>query len=140
MSITEKELKINNYYYYNWFEMEYIGKNQWNYMFYVRFIDDKLIQEIGFLSGIYKSKKEMMLAMYGKEIKEETQKLEELRKDRKEYKEVIIKHLRQTAKNLGDNALIRSIIWTCRPELAVEIAKKIKEFTEEFIEKSVKSQ
>ena len=28
----------------------------------------------------------MMLAMYGKEIEKEIQKLEELRKDRKEYK------------------------------------------------------
>jgi len=86
MTEQEQELEIGNYYYYDWFEMEYVGKNQWNYMFRVRFIDDKLIQEIWSLQWIYKSKKEMMLAMYGKEIEKEIQKLEELRKDRKEYK------------------------------------------------------
>lgn len=66
--MIEEELQINWYYYYNWFEMEYIWKSKWNYMFRVRFIDDKIIQEIWSLKGIYKSKKEMILDMYWWEI------------------------------------------------------------------------
>ena len=138
--MTEQELELNNYYYYAWFEMEYVGKNQYNYMFRVRFIDDKLIQEMWSLSWLYKSKKEMMLAMYGNEIEKEIQKLEELRKDRKEYKEVIIEQLRKTAKNLGDNALINAISWTCSPAVALQISEVTKRWIEEFIEKTIKQQ
>ena len=138
--MTESELEINWYYYYNWFEMEYVWKSKWNYMFRVRFVDDKLIQEIWSLTGIYKSKKEMMLAMYGNEIEKEIQKLEELRKDRKEYKEVIIEQLRKTAKNLGDNALMNAISGSCTPAIALQISEVTKKWMEEFIEKSVKQQ
>jgi len=138
--MTEEELQINWYYYYNWFEMEYIWKSKWNYMFRVRFIDDKIIQEIWSLKGIYKSKKEMILDMYWWEIEKEIQKLEELRNNRKEYKEVIIEQLRKTAKNLGDNALINAISWTCSPAIALQISEVTKKWMEEFIEKSVKQQ
>jgi len=138
--MTEQELEIGNYYYFDWFEMEYVWRTEWNCMFRVRFIDDKLIQEIWSLQWIYKSKKEMMLAMYGNEIEKEIQKLEELKKDRKEYKEVIIEQLKKTAKNLGDNALINAITWTCTPAIALQIAEVTKKWMDEFIEKTVKQQ
>ena len=78
--------------------------------------------------------------MYGNEIEKEIQKLEELRKDRKEYKEVIIEQLRKTAKNLGDNALMNAISGSCTPAIALQISEVTKKWMEEFIEKSVKQQ
>lgn len=66
--MIKTDLVVGNYYYYQWFEMEFIWHYGYNYLFRVKFIDDRIIQEIGSIDQVYTNKKEMMMAMYGKEI------------------------------------------------------------------------
>lgn len=138
--MEKEDMKIWNIYFYNWFEMEYMWLYWYNYLFRIEFIDDRIAQEIWSLEHIYSSKKEMMIAMYGDTIKKEIDKLEELRKDRKEYKEIIIEELQKTAKSLWDNAIIGSVLQNQNLEISIALASRIREYVDTFIEKFIKNQ
>ena len=136
--MKHEDLQIWNYYYYNGFEMEYVWQYWYNYLFKVKFIDDKIIQEIGSLQNIYSNKKEMMLGMYWETIEGEIKRLEELRKDRKDYKQEVTEQLKKISKDLWDNAIINAVITWENVQVAWMIATKVKSWVDAYIEKFIK--
>lgn len=133
-----KELEVWMFYYYSGFQMEYMWHYWYNYLFKIKFIDDYIIQEIGSLDRVYKNQKEMMLAMYGHTIESEIKKLEDLKKDRKEYKDEVIEQLKKISKDLWDNAIINAVISWENVQVAWLIAQKVKSWVDAYIEKYIK--
>lgn len=133
-----KELEVWMYYYYSGFQMEYMWYYLYNYLFKIKLINDYIIQEIGSLDRVYKNQKEMMIAMYGHTIESEIKKLEDLKKDRKEYKNEIIEQLKKISKDLWDNAIINAVISWENVQVAWLIAQKVKSCVDAYIEKYIK--
>ena len=135
-----ENLKVWNYYYYEGFEMEYIWFFWYNYIFRVKFIYDKLLQEIWSVERVFESRKDMIFYMYWYTIEKEIKKLEELKRDRKEYKDLIVQELQKFSKNLSDNAIITSVLQNENVAISLAIAKKIKEYIDALSEKYIKNE
>jgi glutaredoxin 2 len=66
--------------------------------------------------------------------------LEELKRDRKEYKDLIVQELQKFSKNLSDNAIITSVLQNENVAISLAIAKKIKEYIDALSEKYIKNE